>query len=94
MNPMPTIRSCCDYLDSIVLRPRLTVSISSYNKRTGNYSEQKSLSLAAGITLLRGMLMLAGSTAALCATVKLCRAMKKRKKLMGCKKASCPAPKK
>ena len=64
MNSNPMLSTCLDRLDSIVLRPKMTLSLSTYNKKTGSYSEQKSLSLSTGFTLLRGMMTLAGTSAA------------------------------
>ena len=65
MNSNLMLSACLDRLDSIVLRPRMTLSLSTYNKKTGAYSEQKSLSLSTGFTLLRGMMTLAGTGAAI-----------------------------
>lgn len=81
MNPVPMIRSLCTYLDSIVLRPSITMSLSSYNRRSGACSEQKSLSISTGITLLRAMLVLGGTVATFYAVVRLFQ-MKERKMLM------------
>ena len=64
MNSNLLLSSCLDRLDNIVLRPRMTLSLSTYNRKTGTYSEQKSLSLATGFTLLQGMMTLAGTGAA------------------------------
>lgn len=65
MNSTSMIRSCMGRLDNIVLRPAMTFSLSTYNRETGAFSEQKSVSLSTGFTLLRGMLAAAGGAAAL-----------------------------
>ena len=59
------IQNCLNRLDSIVLRPSMTLSLSTYDRRTGAFSEQKSVSLSTGFTLLRGMILVAGGSAAL-----------------------------
>ncbi|MBE6712077.1 MAG: hypothetical protein E7580_01010 [Ruminococcaceae bacterium] len=87
MNPMPMIRSACDCLNSIVLRPKLTLSLSSFNRRTGSFSEQKSISLSAGITLLRGIMLLAGGMGVAYGAMMLCRAGKKKKPCRSMKKS-------
>ena len=48
MNSNSVIRACIGRLDSIVLRPGMTFSLSTYNRETGAFSEQKSISLSAG----------------------------------------------
>ena len=81
MNTFSVIRPCLSYLDSIVLRPSVTMSVSTYNRRTGSCSEQKSLSLSTGFTLLRGMMLLAGGSALAWGTVRMLRC-KMRKKML------------
>lgn len=86
MNLLPMLREGYNCLDNIVLKPKLSLSLSSYNRRTGNCSQQQCISLSTGFTLLHGMMMLAGTTAAVWGAVcylrrkerkKWCRAMKK-----------------
>ena len=93
MNTFPMIRSCCEYLDSIVLRPTATLSLSTYNRNTGTCSEQKSLSISTGFTLLRGSLMLAGGAVLVCTALRCIRKME-QKKMLCAKKASSSRAKK
>lgn len=79
MNPMPMIRNGLDALNSIVLRPKLTLSLSSFNRRTGVFSEQKSVSLCAGITALRATMLLAGAVGIACGASAICRAGRRKK---------------
>lgn len=93
MNAFPMIRSCCEYLDSIVLRPTATISLTTYNRNTGVCSEQKSLSISTGVTLLRGTMMLAGG-AVLLSTAMHCARRKARKKMLCAEKAMMKRAKK
>ena len=93
MNAFPMIRSCCEYLDGIVLRPTATLSLTTYNRNTGACSEQKSLSISTGVTLLRGMMMLAGG-AVLLGSVMHCMRRTMRKKMLCAQKAVTKRPKK
>lgn len=93
MNPYPMIRSCCKCLDSIVLRPKMTLSLSSYNRRTGTCSEQKSISLSTGFTLLHGMMMLAGGAAAVYTAMHLIRCKERKKLCKAMKKTACKGKK-
>ncbi len=92
MNIMPMLCEGCKCLDSIVLKPKLTLSLSSYNRRTGYNSQQQCISFSTGFTLLRGMIMLAGGTAvaygAMCylrrkERKKMCHALKMQTKQSG-----------
>ena len=85
--------ACLERLDSIVLRPRMTLSLSTYNRKTGAYSEQKSLSLATGFTLLRGMMTLAGTGAAVYGMIIFLR-YKERQKARIAMKTQCRKRKK
>ncbi len=89
MNPYPMIRSCCNCLDNIVLRPKMTFSLSTYNRRTGACSEQKCISLSGGFTLLRGMMLLAGGTAVAYGAMCLCRYKERQKLRRAIRKSVC-----
>ena len=88
MNSTSMIRSCMGRLDNVVLRPAMTFSLSTYNRETGAFSEQKSISLSTGFTLLRGMVAAAGGAAALYGTLcylryrELCKIRRSLKKQM------------
>ncbi len=89
MNSNPMIQTCLTRLDSIVLRPRMTLSLSSYNRQTGTHSEQQCISFSAGFTLLRGMMMLAGGTAIAFAAMRCLRHKEKQKFHRAMKKHAC-----
>ena len=72
MNLLPTVNACRSYLDSIVLRPSVTLGLSLFDKRTGRSSGQKSLSLKKSATLLQFILFMAWAAALL---YTLCRLM-------------------
>lgn len=93
MNSNSMIQSCMDRLDSIVLRPSMTLSLSTYNRETGAFSEQKSISLSTGFTLLRGMLLAAGGGAVLYGTMCYLRYNELRKIRRSLKKQSCKGKK-
>lgn len=93
MNSNPMIQTCLDRLDSIVLRPRMTFSLSTYNRQTGTYSEQKSICLSTGFTLLRGMMMLAGGSAAIYGTMCYLRHKERKKIKRELKKQACKGKK-
>ena len=87
MNPMPMIQNSLDALESIVLRPKLTLSLSSFNRRTGVFSEEKCLSLCAGITALRAAMLLAGGVGIVCGATAISRARRRKKP---CKRSGKP----
>ena len=93
MNSTSMIRSCMDRMDNIVLRPSMTLSLSAYNRETGAFSEQKSISLSTGFTLLRGMLLVAGGSAALYGTMCFLRYNELRKIRRSLKKQSAKGKK-
>lgn len=80
MNPMPMVRSLCSRMDNVILRPGLTLSLSSYDRESGAFTDQKSVSLSARFSMLRGMILLAGAVAAAYGTVCYFRC-KERKKI-------------
>ena len=86
MNSNPMLSACLDRLDSIVLRPRMTLSLSTYNKKTGSFSEQKSLSISTGFTLLRGMMTLAGTGAAIYGMISIMRHKERQRARLAMKK--------
>ncbi len=93
MNTFPMIRSCCRYLDNIVLRPTATLSLSTYNRNNGTCSEQKSISISTGFTMLKGTMILAGTTVAVCTMLRFLH-RKKRKKSLCSKKFTSSSAKK
>ena len=80
------IQKGMDALNSIVLRPKLTLSLSSFNRRTGTFSEQKSVSVCGGITLLHAAMLLAGGVGTFCVMAKLSRMQKEKKRCHGAKR--------
>ena len=68
-------------------------ALTTYNRNTGACSEQKSLIISTGVTLLRGMMMLAGG-AVLLGSVMHCMRRKMRKKMLCAQKAVTKRPKK
>ena len=63
MNLLSKVNACRSYLDSIVLRPTVTLGISLFDKRTGKCSGQRSLCLKKSATVTQMLLVLAYMTA-------------------------------
>ena len=81
MSLTPMLCKGYEYLDSIVLKPNLSLSLSSYNRQTGNASHKKCISFSTGFTVLQGLVTLSCGAVAIHGAVCYHR-YKERKKLL------------
>ena len=80
MSLTPMLCKGYEYLDSIVLKPNLSLSLSSYNRQTGTASHKNCISFSTGFTALQGLVMLSCGAVAIHGAVCYHR-YKMRKKL-------------